>query len=120
MDRSGTFLYKKFFSKIYKKIFLNAWIYLGHFDKNKFFATIKHFFRNYKKIFYTTIKKISHNYKKNSSQLYKKNFFPTIKKFLATIKKNMKIKNKKEVHKLKYSKGFFTRNYLSESLSKSS
>ena len=77
MDRSGTFLYKKFFSKIYKKNFLNAWIYLGHFDKNKFFATIKHFFRNYKKIFFTTIKKflttikkIPRNYiKKISSQL---------------------------------------------------
>ena len=93
MNRSGTFLYKKFFSKIYKKIFLNAWIYLGHFDKNKFFATIKHFFRNYKKIFYTTIKKISHNYKKNSSQLYKKNFFPTIKKIPCNYKK--KCKNQK-------------------------
>ena len=68
MDRSGTFLYKIFFSKIKKKFL------------NKFFATIKIFFRNYKKIFFTTIKKFSHNYKKISSQLYKKNFFPTKKK----------------------------------------
>ena len=85
MDRSGTFLYKKFFSKIYKKNFLNAWIYLGHFDKNKFFATIKHFFRNYKKIFYTTIKKIPRNYIKK--------FLPNYKKIPCNYKK--KYENKK-------------------------
>ena len=61
------FIYRNFFSKIKKKFL------------NKFFATIKIFFRNYKKIFFTTIKKFSHNYNKISSQLYKKNFFPTKK-----------------------------------------
>ena len=32
-----------------KKKFKNAWIYLGHFDKNKFFATIKNFSATIKK-----------------------------------------------------------------------
>ena len=74
MDRSGTFLLKKYFLENIKKIFKNAWIDLGHFYKKIFFATMKKFPVNYKnffatiKNFFTTIKKYSHNCK-ISSQL---------------------------------------------------
>ena len=53
MDRSGTFLLKKYFLENIKNFFKNAWIDLGHFYKKIFFATMKKFPVNYKNFFGT-------------------------------------------------------------------